>query len=92
MRKQSLILCTSSILGSRRLFFDYSQVCAVARPLLMRAGWLVQKAEGAAKTLGTLDLTLDGGPGKNEPNGLGFGGEIVGGVVVSAFDLCELNQ
>jgi hypothetical protein len=54
--------CTFSILGSRRLFFDYPQVCAVARPLLMGVGWLVQEAEGAAKALGTLDLTLDGGP------------------------------
>ena len=54
--------CTSSILGGRRLFFDHSQVCAVARPLLIGAGCLVQEAEGAAKTLVTLDLTLDGGP------------------------------
>jgi hypothetical protein len=54
--------CTSSILGSRRLFFDYFQGCAVAGLLLMGVGWLVQEAEGAAKTLGTLDLTLDGGP------------------------------
>jgi hypothetical protein len=30
--------------------------------LLVRAGWQVQEAEGAAKALGTLDLTLDGGP------------------------------
>jgi hypothetical protein len=49
-------------LGSRRLFFDYSQGCAVAGLLLMGACRLVQEAEGAAKTLGTLDLTLDGGP------------------------------
>jgi len=60
------IRCTSSILGSRRLFFDYSQVCAVAGPLVIGVGRPVQEAEGAAKTLGTLDLTLDGGPGKNE--------------------------
>jgi hypothetical protein len=52
----------------------------VAGLLLIGVGWLVQEAEGAAKTLGTLDLTLEGGPGKNEPKRLGFGREIVGRV------------
>ena len=60
--------------------------------MLVGVGWLVQEAEGAAKTLGPLDLTLDGGPGKNEPKRLGFWGEIVGGIVVSAFGFRELNQ
>ena len=58
----------------------------------MGVGCLVQEAERTAKTLGTLDLTLDCGPGKNEPKRLGFGREIIGGVVVSAFGFRELNQ
>jgi hypothetical protein len=80
------------ILDSRRLFFGWSQGCAVARPLLIGVGWLVQEAEGAAEAPVPVDLTLDSGPGKNEASRLGFGGEIVGGVVVSAFDFRELNQ
>ena len=60
--------------------------------MLIGVGRLVQGAEGAAEAPVAVDLTLDGGPGKNEPKRLGFGGEIIGGVVVSAFDFCELNQ
>jgi hypothetical protein len=53
---------TSSLLGSGRLFFDYSQICAVTRPLLIGVGWLAQEAEGAAEATVPVDLTLDRGP------------------------------
>jgi hypothetical protein len=57
-----MIRCTSSILGSRRLFFDYSQSRAAPGLLLMGVGRLVPEAERPDEALGAVDLTLDGGP------------------------------